>query len=92
MKKLVRRAISATNPQRFAGDCAVLLKVWFEEWSEPIPFVADPFDVELHGRLLWIRAMAGEFGEVEIIHDHRRWLKVLYGIPKSHQKLVEHIK
>ncbi len=61
-----RTIISAMNPFRRSNDCAVLLKVWFEELEEPVWFVADPFDCERHGKELWIRAMAGEFGPITI--------------------------
>ncbi len=60
--------ISAMNPRRFDGDyCVIFLDVWFEEFNGSLPFVATPFDVERHGKVLWIRAMAGEFGPIEII-------------------------
>lgn len=59
--------VSAINPVRFSDDCAVWLKVWFEELDEPVLFVADPFDCERHGKELWIRAMAGEYGSVMVV-------------------------
>lgn len=59
--------VSACNPVRYDGNCEVWLKVWFEEFSEPFPdYCASPFDTERHGKELWIRAMAGEYGPVEI--------------------------
>jgi hypothetical protein len=61
------KIISATHPHRFPDGCTVFLKVWFEELSEPVLFAADPFDCERHGKELWIRAMAGEFGPVMTI-------------------------
>lgn len=61
-----RTIVSAMSPRRRPNDCAVLLKVWFEELEYPVWFVADPFDCERHGKELWIRAMAGEFGPVMI--------------------------
>lgn len=59
--------ISALNPQRFKDDFNVILKVWFAELNGPVDFVASPLDVEAHGKELWIRAMAGEYGPVEIL-------------------------
>jgi hypothetical protein len=59
--------ISATNPVRYVGHCEVWLKVWFAEFDGPLePYCASPFDCEVHGKELWIRAMAGEYGPVEI--------------------------
>jgi hypothetical protein len=59
--------ISATSPVRYEGHCEVWLKVWFEEFDGPIyPYCASPLDAERHGKELWIRAMAGEYGPVEI--------------------------
>ena len=63
-----RTIISATEPRRFVDSYTeILLKVWFEELGEPVGFLATPFDCERHGKELWIRAMAGEFGEIEVI-------------------------
>ena len=61
-----RTIVSAINPERWDGHFEVQLKVWFEELDGPIPFVATPLDCEAHGRELWIRAMAGEYGPVEL--------------------------
>lgn len=67
MRNYSRHIISATNPYRYEGGCEVWLKVWFEEFDGPIEdFCATPFDIETHGKELWIRAMAGEYGPVEI--------------------------
>jgi len=63
----VRTIISAMNPWRYEDDyCSIFMMVWFEELDEPVPFVASPFDSERHGKALWIRAMAGEFGAIEV--------------------------
>jgi len=59
--------ISATNPYRYENSCLVFLKVWFEELSGPVNFVASPLDSERHGKELWIRALAGEFGPVTVL-------------------------
>jgi len=40
------------------------LTVRFSEISEDLPFTADPNDTEAHGRDIYARAVAGEFGEV----------------------------
>jgi len=64
-----RTIVSAANPRRVRGSHIVLLKVWFAELpDEPLePFIASPLDCEAHGRELWIRAMAGEYGPVTMI-------------------------
>lgn len=60
--------VSAVNPYRYRDSYTELfLKVWFEELSEPVPFLATPFDIERHGKELWIRTMRGDFGEIEVI-------------------------
>jgi len=43
---------------------SILLIVKWEEFVEEMPFGADAGDVEAHGRDLYNRAKAGEFGEV----------------------------
>jgi hypothetical protein len=40
------------------------LTVRFEEIDEDLPFTANPNDTEAHGRDIYARAFAGEFGEV----------------------------
>lgn len=58
--------ISASNP-KYADTTGVgiVLDVVFEQYSEtPLPFLALPDDVEEHGRELYVRAAAGEFGEI----------------------------
>jgi hypothetical protein len=40
------------------------LVVRFEEIDEDLPFTANPKDVEPHGRDIYARAIAGEFGEI----------------------------
>jgi hypothetical protein len=41
------------------------LTVRFEEINEDLPFNATSFDCEAHGRDLFERAKAGEFGEIQ---------------------------
>lgn len=41
------------------------LTVKFAEFNEELPFNATSFDGEAHGRDLYARAKAGEFGEVQ---------------------------
>lgn len=55
--------ISAHSPRRTEHG-GVDLRVDFEGIGE-IPFHAHPEDTEAHGRELYTRALAGEFGEVE---------------------------
>lgn len=63
-----RTVIAAVEPRRYQDSYTeICLKVWFEELSEPVLFIASPFDHERHGKALWIRAMAGEFGSIEVI-------------------------
>ena len=67
-----RTVISAVNPKLYEGNYTeIFLNVWFEEFVGPLPFIASPFDCERHGKELWIRAMAGEFGEIEVIPVHK---------------------
>jgi hypothetical protein len=63
----VRTIISAVDPVRVRGTCVVRLKVWFEELNEPVMFIALPYDCEIHGRELWVRAMGGEYGPVKLV-------------------------
>ena len=42
----------------------ISLTVRFEEIDEDLPFTANPNDVEAHGRDIFARAKAGEFGQV----------------------------
>ncbi|MGY3278113.1 hypothetical protein [Bradyrhizobium sp. S3.7.6] len=60
--------IAAMYPRRYEDSYTeIFLKVWFEELSEPVEFLATLFDGEGHGRELWFRAMKGEYGPIEII-------------------------
>jgi hypothetical protein len=64
----VRTIIAAVEPQRFRDDYTVImLKVWYEELLHPVPTIATPFDCERHCKELWIRAMAGEYGLIEVL-------------------------
>lgn len=73
---MTRTIISALYPHR-CGDSftEIWLKVWFEELADPVIFLATPFDIERHGKELWIRAMSGEFGLIEILPDEFRRLR-----------------
>ncbi len=84
-----RTIISAMNPFRFEDSYTeIFLTVWFEEIDEPLDFVASPFDPERHGKELWIRAMAGEFGQVEVFPEDQSPIKQLEQAHKSRQKLL----
>jgi len=62
-----RTVISAVDPFRYEDSYTeIWLTVWFEEFNGPLRFLASPFDPERHGKALWIRAMAGEFGEITV--------------------------
>lgn len=47
-----------------ASHAAINMRVKFAHLKEEVPFTADPNDCEEHGRDLYARAVAGEFGEV----------------------------
>lgn len=53
---------SATN-LRWSGPEALDMTVDFEDIG-PVPFTAHPGDCEEHGRELYARAVAGEFGPI----------------------------
>jgi hypothetical protein len=57
---------SATSPKYITVDNSVIeLQVMFEEFGDSIlPFAAMANDTEEHGRELYARAIAGEFGEI----------------------------
>jgi hypothetical protein len=48
------------NADQTLIDCIVT----FDHIAEPVPFTANPNDTEEHGREIFARCMAGEFGEV----------------------------
>jgi hypothetical protein len=49
-----------SNAENTMIDCIVT----FEQIGEPIPFTASPMDCESHGREIFARCVAGEFGPV----------------------------
>jgi hypothetical protein len=55
----------AKNPKFVNAEknCIDLIVKW-QEFNEEMPFGANPLDCEAHGRELFERAKAGEFGEV----------------------------
>jgi hypothetical protein len=57
---------SAISPKYITVDNSTIeLQVMFEEFGDSIlPFAAMANDVEEHGRELYARAIAGEFGEI----------------------------
>jgi hypothetical protein len=55
----------ANNPKWVNQDRTLInLTVRFEEIDEDLPFTADPNDLEEHGRDVFARAIAGEFGTI----------------------------
>ena len=65
-----RTIVAALNPTRYHEMYTeIWLTVWFEELGdEPVhDFCATPFDCERHGKELWIRAMAGEYGPMTVV-------------------------
>lgn len=56
---------SAVQPRWMdAGHTRINLQVQFEHLPEMVEFTASPNDIEPHGRLIFERAAAGEYGEV----------------------------
>jgi hypothetical protein len=53
---------NATSP-RWSGPEAIDMIVDFEGIG-PVPFTATPGDCEAHGRELYVRAVAGDFGPI----------------------------
>jgi len=65
------------NPERYADSYTeIFLMVWFEELDEPVDFLASPFDCERHGKELWIRAMAGEFGSITVLPEEQSPMRI----------------
>lgn len=59
------KLIYAKNPAwANRSQTLINLTVRFEEIAEDLPFTANPNDPEVHGRDLYARAKAGEFGNV----------------------------
>lgn len=46
------------------ADGTITLLIKFSHLPDPIQFTASPDDAEAHGRDIYARALAGEFGEV----------------------------
>lgn len=64
--ELMRTILSANTPKYSKADnSAINLNVRFEELDDFVPFSAQANDSEPHGRELFARATAGEFGPVE---------------------------
>ena len=65
-----RTIISAMHPRRYRDSFTeIIMWVWFEELDGPLPVCATPFDCERHSKELWIRAMAGEYGPIEVMPE-----------------------
>lgn len=59
--------ISATDPKWIdEAKTGIFLTVLFDEFPDPIQFVASLMDIEPHGIELYNRAIAGEFGLVSL--------------------------
>jgi len=68
MITFTRTIVSAMNPRRYEGDyTTIFLMAWFKEIDGPLEFAASLFDCERHGKELWFRAMAGEYGPIEVL-------------------------
>lgn len=58
--------VSVTNPQwANAEQTAINVTARFAEIDEDLPFTAVPNDTEAHGREIFERASAGEFGAID---------------------------
>jgi len=56
---------SAASPRwADAGQTIIDLAVKFTAFDESLPFTASPTDQELHGRDIYARALAGEYGPI----------------------------
>lgn len=56
---------SAKNPKYSnAEKNSIDMQVKFEEFTEVLPFTATSYDITLHGKELFNRALNGEFGEI----------------------------
>jgi hypothetical protein len=53
-------SLSYANAEGTAINCWVA----FDDFDEPLPFTASANDTEAHGREIFARAVAGEFGGV----------------------------
>ena len=60
--------IHAENPRQFDGDSeTIILDVLFSHLPDAIQFAARKDDHEQHGRELYVRAVFGEYGPIEVI-------------------------
>ncbi|WP_421320512.1 tail fiber assembly protein [Aeromonas veronii] len=60
--------IHAENPRQFDGDSeTITLDVLFSHLPDAIQFAARKDDHEQHGRELYVRAVFGEYGPIEVI-------------------------
>ena len=58
--------VSVTNPQwANAQHTTINVTARFAEIDEDLPFTANPLDTEAHGREIFARASAGEFGLID---------------------------
>lgn len=59
--------VTVTNPQWANPDqTAINVIARFSEIDEDLPFTAVPNDTEAHGREIFARASAGEFGAIDV--------------------------
>lgn len=56
---------SVENPRWASGKDAIFLCVKFDNLETSVDFLASPYDSEPHGRELYVRAMAGDFGAIQ---------------------------
>lgn len=55
---------SVTNPTWVNDHLAIQCTVLFAGFAAPVPFVARENDIEPHGKEIFTRCLAGEFGEI----------------------------
>lgn len=56
--------VSVANPQWIDADTILMSVVFIETGITPLPFTASRNDITPHGRSLFARALAGEFGVI----------------------------
>lgn len=55
---------TVTNLQHTDSADHITMEVKFDAFNSPVPFLASHLDVESHGRELFGRATAGDFGPI----------------------------
>ena len=81
-----RTIVSALNPRRYTDSFTeIYMTVWFEELNGPVEFCATPFDCERHGVYLWLTAMRGDYGPIEVVPGRDPWMRLI----EENKKILE---